>query len=49
MDRGGSTLSEDGVDATEAAEESVGVFRKSWTSQAFEAQTLRDLWHTADA
>ena len=47
--QGGSTVSEDSVDVSEAAEESVGVSRRSWTSQASEAQTLRGLWHTAGA
>ena len=45
--QGSSTVSEDGVDATEAAEEGIGVSRRSWTSQASEIQTLRGLWHIA--
>ena len=47
--QGGSTVSEDGVDATGAAEEGIGVSRRSWTSQAFETQAVRGLWHTAGA
>ena len=47
--QGGSTVSEDSVDVSEAAVESVGVSRRSWTSQAYKIQALRDSWHTAGA
>ena len=47
--QGGSTVPEDSVDVSEAAEESVGVSRRSWTSQASETQAVRGLWHTAGA
>ena len=45
----GSTVSEDSVDVAEAAEESVGVSRRSWTPQTSETQAVRGLWHTAGA
>ena len=41
--QGGSTVSEGIVIVTEAAEEGIGVSRRSWTSQASEVQALRGL------
>ena len=45
----GIEVGEEGVEVTKVTEEGVGVSRRSWTSQASEAQALRVFWHTAGA
>ena len=47
--QGGGTVSEDSVDAIEAAEGGIGVSRRCWTSQASGTQAVRGLWHTLGA